>query len=81
MFNLVIKKINVHDDFTIDISLSNGKLFIFDIKPYLSGNGLKKLRQLPFFKQVKFKGELLYWDDMHDFPLHCMNIPKNILTS
>ena len=81
MYNLFITKIKVHNDFTIDISLNNGKTFTFDIKPYLSGNGLKKLRQLTFFKQVKFKGELLYWDDMHDFPLHCMDIPQNILTN
>lgn len=79
MHNLVITNIKIHDNFTIDISLSNGKIFVFDIKPYLHGSGLKKLRQLSFFKQVKFKGEVLYWDDMHDFPLHCMDIPEDLL--
>ncbi len=76
MFKLEIVSICVNKNFTINIYLNNGKEFIFDIKPYLSGTGLKKLRQWEFFKQVKFKGELLYWDDEHDFPLHCMNIPN-----
>jgi len=76
---LTIKSIQAHDDFTVDIQMSNGKEFQFDIKPYLKGIGLKKLRDIIFFKQVKFSGEVLYWDDKHDFPLHCMNIPQNLL--
>lgn len=80
MQKLKILEINVHDDFTIDILLTNGKSFVFDIKPYLIGDGLKKLRQLSFFKQVKFVDDMLYWDDMHDFPLHCMDIPRDILS-
>jgi hypothetical protein len=79
MQNLSIKSIIIHDNFTIDITLTNNKSFIFDIKPYLAGDGLKKLRQLPFFRQAKFTDDMLYWDDMHDFPLHCMDIPKRIL--
>jgi hypothetical protein len=79
MNNISIASIIAHDNFTIDIQLSNGKNFLFDIKPYLVGEGLKKLRQISFFKQAKFRGEVLYWDDMHDFPLHCMDIPESIL--
>ena len=78
MQNLTITKISPHDDFTVDIYLNNNKSFLFDIKPYLKGDGLKKLRQLPFFKQIKFKEDVLYWDEQHDFPLHCMDIPKTI---
>ena len=80
MNSLYITSIKANDNFTVDINLSNGKLFVFDIKPYLSGTGLKKLRRVNFFKQVKFKDDVLYWDDMHDFPLHCMDIPNDILS-
>lgn len=76
MPKLEIITITPHNDFTIDIELSNNKSFVFDIKPYLNGSGLKKLTNIAFFKQVKFKDDMLYWDDMHDFPLHCMDIPK-----
>jgi hypothetical protein len=78
MQNVIIIKLQAHDDFTITIFLNNRRSFIFDIKPYLAGSGFKKLRQLSFFKQAKFKGDLLYWDSMHDFPLHCMDIPKDV---
>ena len=71
---LTILNAKANNDFTVDILLNNGKSFVFDIKPYLKGNGLKKLRQLAFFKQVKYADDLLFWDDMHDFPLHCMDI-------
>ena len=79
MDNLFITSIKVNDDFTIDIILSNGKLFIFDIKTYLSGAGFKKLRNFEFFEQAKFDRDMLYWDNMHDFPLHCMDISDDIL--
>lgn len=79
MNNILIIKIIAHENFTITIYLNNGKFFVFDIKPYLSSSGFKKLRQISFFKQVKFKDDLLYWDDMHDFPLHCMNIPDDVM--
>lgn len=76
---MYITAITAHDNFTIDIVLNNSKCFIFDIKPYLSGSGLKKLKKLSFFKQVKFDREKLYWDSDHDFPLHCMEIPTEAL--
>lgn len=79
MISLKIKSLKANNDFTIDITLSNGKIFVFDIKPYLSGSGLKKLKNISFFKQAKFKNDIVYWDDMHDFPLHCMDIPKQVL--
>jgi len=80
MHKITIKDLQVHDNFTITIFLSNGKSFIFDIKPYLAGSGFKNLRQLSFFKQAKFRGEVVYWDSMHDFPLHCMDIPPDVLS-
>lgn len=80
MIALKIKSLKANNDFTLDILLSNGKTFIFDIKPYLSGSGLKKLKNISFFKQAKFRNDVVYWDDMHDFPLHCMNIPKQIFS-
>lgn len=65
-----------YDDFSINIVVSNGKSFVFDMKPYFSYPAFKKMQNLAFFKQVKYRGEMLYWDDMHDFPLHCMNLPQ-----
>lgn len=79
MQKLTIKAIHPHDDFTMDIDLSNGTSFVFDLEPYLNGTGLKKLHNIAFFKQAKFKGEVLYWDEMHDFPLHCMEVPERCL--
>ncbi len=79
MNKLTIKAIKIMDDFTIDITLSNGKNYLFDLKQYFHAPFTKKLQELAYFKQVKFRGELLYWGDMHDFPLHCMDIPQDIL--
>jgi hypothetical protein len=80
MLNLNITKIDPHDDFTIEIYLNNNHSFTFDIKPYLKGEGLKELRRITFFKQAKFKNDVLYWDKNIDFPLHCMDIPSCILS-
>lgn len=80
MKQITIKKIQPFDDFTIEIKLSNDKNYLFDLKQYLNYPFTKKLQNLTFFKTVKFQGELLYWNDMLDFPLHCMDIPKDILT-
>ena len=79
MKKLTIKDIKVMDDFTIDITLSNGKNYLIDLKQYFHAPFTKKMHELAYFKQVKLRGELLYWDDMHDFPLHCMDIPQDIL--
>jgi hypothetical protein len=76
---LTIKSIKVMDNFMIDITLSNGKNYLFDLKEYFKFPFIKKMQELSYFKRVKFRGELLYWDDMHDFPLHCMDIPQDIL--
>lgn len=79
MFAITIIEIHPHDDFTIDLILSNGSSFTLDMKQYFQYPIFKKLQQLSFFKKVKFKGEMLFWDDMHDFPLHCMDIPQELL--
>ena len=79
MKRLTVKTIKVMDNFTIDITLSNGKNYLFDLKEYFKFPFTKKMQELSYFKQVKFRGELLYWDDMHDFTLHCMDIPQDIL--
>ena len=79
MQDLTIVSTTAHNDFSIDILLNNGKSFIFNMKPYLQYPAFKKMQQLSFFKQVKHRGEVLYWDDMHDFPLHCMELPQDIL--
>ena len=79
MRKLTIKAIEVMDNFTIDITLSNAKNYLFDLKEYFKFQFTKKMQELSHFKQVKFRGELLYWDDMHDFPLHCMGISQDIL--
>jgi hypothetical protein len=81
MSKLKIKSINPQDDFTIDIELSNSKQFSFDLKEYFSYPFTKQLQNINFFKTVKFKGELLYWNEMLDFPLHCMDIPEHILSN
>lgn len=79
MINLNILNIKANNDFTIDIDISNGIHYKFDIKPYFKYPAFKKMQELSYFKKVKFKGERLYWDDMHDFPLHCMPIHKELL--
>lgn len=79
--DLIIKQITPMDNFTIEIELSNGKNFIFDFNQYLEYPFAKKLQDLNFFKTAKFKGELIYWNDMLDFPLHCMDIPEEIKAS
>lgn len=75
----IISNIIPKDDFTIDILLSNQKHYLFDLKKYFHLPFTKKMQELSFFKQAKFHGERIYWDDMHDFPLHCMDIPEELL--
>ena len=48
-----VKKVIPHDDYTLEVELSNNKKGIFDVKPYLDKGVFKELLDLSYFKQVK----------------------------
>ena len=50
---LSVKKVIPHDDYTLEVELSNNKTGLFDVKPYLDKGVFKELLDLSYFKQVK----------------------------
>jgi hypothetical protein len=55
-----------HQDYTLDITLSDGRKLKLNVQQFLSSPAYKKLSQVGFFLSVKHDHRLIYWDDMHD---------------
>lgn len=50
---LKVKKVQANNDFTLSIELSDGRVGIFDVKPYLDKGVFTQLKDKDYFKQVK----------------------------
>lgn len=55
-----------HDDYTLDIELSDHRNLKLDMHQFLNSDAYKKLNELVFFLSVKHDYRIIYWDDMHD---------------
>lgn len=61
-----IIKVTPHQNYTLDIKLSDGKKLKLDMQRFLNCQAYKRLAQIGFFLSVKHDSRLIYWDDMHD---------------
>ena len=67
-------------DYLINVTLSNGKTGIFDVKPYL-GNGIfSELKDYSYFNRARIEYGTLVWPNEQDFSPNTievrMKVPK-----
>ncbi len=61
-----IINITPHNDYTLDIKLSNQQCLKLDMTKFFTSPSYKKLQNLKFFLTVKHNQSMIYWDDMCD---------------
>ena len=54
-------------DHRIEVTLSNGKRGIFDVKPYLERGIFKELKDYNYFKRARIEFGTLTWPNEQDF--------------
>lgn len=54
-------------DYRIEVTLSNGKRGIFDVKPYLDRGVFKQLKDYNYFKRARIEFGTLTWPNEQDF--------------
>ena len=54
-------------DFRIQITLSNGKHGIFDVKPYLDRGVFTELKDYNYFSRAKIEYGTIVWPNEQDF--------------
>jgi hypothetical protein len=55
-----------HNDYTLDIELSDHQHLKLNMTAFLTSPAHKKLSNLAFFLSVKYDHRMIYWDDTHD---------------
>lgn len=55
-----------HNNYTIDIELSDKRHLTLDMSKFLTAPAYKKLSNIGFFLSLKHDYRLIYWDDIHD---------------
>lgn len=54
-------------DYRIKVKLSNGRLGIFDVTPYLDRGIFKELRDYNYFKRARIEFGTITWPNEQDF--------------
>jgi hypothetical protein len=54
-------------NYEIEVTLSNGKRGIFDVKPYLDRGIFAQLRDYDYFKRARIEFGTLTWPNEQDF--------------
>ena len=54
-------------DYRIKVTLSNGEMGIFDVKPYLDKGIFKELKDYNYFKRAKIEFGTIMWPNEQDF--------------
>jgi len=55
------------EDYKIKINLSNGKIGVFDVTPYLEKGIFKELKEYNYFRRAKIEYGTLTWPNKQDF--------------
>ncbi len=63
---LEVTKVNVKEDFLLDITFSSGENRIFDMKPYLDKGIFHELKNFDYFKQVSINYGTVTWPHEQD---------------
>ena len=61
-----VKSVRPLDDFCIEVTLQDGRLGLFDMKPYLDVGVFKELRDPGYFKQVDVQFGAVTWPHEQD---------------
>ena len=55
------------EDYKIKVNLSNGKIGVFDVTPYLEKGIFKELKEYNYFRRAKIEYGTLTWPNQQDF--------------
>ena len=61
-----VKSVRPLEDFSIEVTLQDGRLGVFDMKPYLDVGVFKELRDPGYFKQVDVQFGVVTWPHEQD---------------
>ena len=61
-----VTAVRANEDYTLDLSFSDGSVKRFDMKPYLKYEVFKELNDLTYFKQVKLAFGTVQWPHDQD---------------
>ncbi len=59
---MIIKNIKPQDDYKLKITTDNGRIGIFDVKPYLEFDAFAELKKQEEFNKVINGGYFVEWD-------------------
>jgi hypothetical protein len=77
-----VSSVHASDDFTLDITFTNGECRVFNAKPLLSLKAFQPLNNLEFFKSVHVNFGTIVWPKGIDYcpdTLYQESIPSVIL--
>ena len=61
-----VTEVRANEDYTLDLTFSDGSVKRFDVKPYLKYEVFKELKDLTYFKQVKLAFGTVQWPHEQD---------------
>ncbi|HJY29895.1 MAG TPA: DUF2442 domain-containing protein [Pyrinomonadaceae bacterium] len=61
-----VTAVRANDDYTLDLTFSDGSVKRFDVKPYLKYEVFKELKDLTYFKQVNLAFGTVQWPHEQD---------------
>ena len=61
-----VSAVKVNDDFSLDLSFSDGSVKRFDAKPYLDYEVFRELKDLNYFRQVDIAFGTVHWPHEQD---------------
>ena len=61
-----VTAVRANEDYTLDLTFSDGSVKRFDVKPYLKYEVFKELKDLTYFKQVKLAFGTVQWPHEQD---------------
>jgi len=61
-----IEKVEILEDYMIQLIYDNGERKVYDMKPNLEKKPFRKLRDYNLFKNVKAAGETIEWETGED---------------
>ena len=61
-----VTAVRANEDYTLDLTFSDGSVRRFDVKPYLKYEVFNELKDLTYFKQVKLAFGTVQWPHEQD---------------
>ena len=61
-----VTAVRANEDYTLDLTFSDGSVKRFDVKPYLKYETFKELKDISYFKQVKLAFGTVQWPHEQD---------------